>query len=139
MHECSQRLPLRRAIPFSGAVLSVMRRPHVESVAAGAAIRADVSFWPRAAQGWPRPHEIHDGHTAQEASEEGRGPHDGGRRRASEPMRTNESKADRRVFDIFKTKGGSRLFIDRQVCGELDADGPRIRLPACALSLLLTR
>jgi len=25
MHECSQRLPLRRAIPFSGAVLSVMR------------------------------------------------------------------------------------------------------------------
>ena len=27
MHECSQRLPLRRAIPFSGAVLSVMRRP----------------------------------------------------------------------------------------------------------------
>jgi len=42
-------------------------------------------------------------------------------------MRTSESKADRRVFDIFKTKGGSRLFVDRQIRGELEAEEIRDR------------
>jgi hypothetical protein len=46
---------------------------------------------------------------------------------ASERKRSSESKVDRRVFDIFKTKNGSRLFVDRQVRGELEAEEIRDR------------
>ena len=45
-------------------------------------------------------------------------------------MRTSESKVDRRVFDIFKTKSGNRLFLDRQVRGEVEAEEIRDRLKA---------